>query len=152
MDGGFASGSMMATAIVTASYAPDFERCRLLCETLDRHVTGARHHYILVEGRDVNLFRQLERAGRSVIDERDLLPRWLHVVDDPLSLFRRRVWLSFRTKPLRGWHVQQMRRIAIAAHVDEDVLVYVDFGRRLPETLRLRRLPVRRQGAAVPAR
>lgn len=126
MDSGFAPGQMMATAIVTASYAPDFERCRLLCDTLDRHVTGARHHYILVEGRDVNLFRQLERAGRTVIDERDLLPRWLHVVDDPLSLFRRRVWLSFRTKPLRGWHVQQMRRIAIAAHVDEDVLVYVD--------------------------
>ena len=36
-------------AIVTASYAPDFERCRLLCETIDRHVTGVSHHYILVE-------------------------------------------------------------------------------------------------------
>lgn len=116
----------LATAIVTASYAPDFERCRLLCETMDRHVTGAQHHYILVEGRDVGLFRQLERPGRTVVDERDLLPRWLRVFDDPLSLFRRRVWLSLRTKPLRGWHVQQMRRIAVAAHVPQEVLVYVD--------------------------
>lgn len=116
----------LRAAIVTASYAPDFERCRLLCETLDRYVTGSQHHYILVEGRDVPLFRQLERPGRTVVDERDLLPGWLHVMDDPLSLFRRRVWWSFRTMPLRGWHVQQLRRIAIAAHVEPEVLVYVD--------------------------
>ncbi|TGR93421.1 hypothetical protein EN852_038880, partial [Mesorhizobium sp. M2E.F.Ca.ET.209.01.1.1] len=50
-------------AIVTASYAPDFERCRLLCETIDRHVAGMAHHYILTEHRDVALFRQLE-SGR----------------------------------------------------------------------------------------
>lgn len=114
------------TAVVTASYAPDFERCRLLCETLDRHVSGFAHHYILVERRDVALFRQLEDSRRSVVDERDLLPSWLHAFDDPLSLFRRRIWLSLRTQPLRGWHVQQLRRIAIAAHAAEDVLVYVD--------------------------
>ena len=113
-------------AVVTASYAPDFERCRLLCETLDRHVSGVAHHYILVEHRDVALFRQLENSRRSVIDERDLLPRWLRVFDDPMSLFRRRIWLSFKTQPLRGWHVQQLRRIAIAAHAGEDVLVLCD--------------------------
>ncbi|TPK57380.1 MULTISPECIES: DUF6492 family protein [unclassified Mesorhizobium] len=113
-------------AMVTASYAPDFERCRLLCETLDRHVTGVAHHYILVEARDVKLFRRLESANRSVVDERELLPRWLHVFDDPLSLFRRRVWLSLKTQPLRGWHVQQLRRIAVAAHACQDVLVFCD--------------------------
>ncbi len=116
----------LQAAMVTASYAPDFERCRLLCETVDRHVTGMAHHYILVEHRDVPLFRQLETPSRTVVDEQDLLPNWLHVLDDPLSLFRRRVWLSLRTMPLRGWHVQQLRRIAIAAHAKEDVLVYVD--------------------------
>ena len=80
-----------SAAVVTASYAPDFERCRLLCETMDRHVTGVARHYILVEHRDVALFRQLEGSRRTVVDERDLLPRWLRVFDDPLSLFRRRV-------------------------------------------------------------
>jgi hypothetical protein len=113
-------------AVVTASYAPDFERCRLLCETLDRHVSGVAHHHILVEHRDVALFRQLENSRRTVVDERDLLPRWLRVFDDPMSLFRRRIWLSFKTQPLRGWHVQQLRRIAIAAHAREDVLVFCD--------------------------
>ena len=113
-------------AVVTASYAPDFERCRLLCETLDRHVSGVARHYILVEHRDVALFRQLENSRRTVVDERDLLPRWLHAFDDPLSLFRRRIWLSLKTMPLRGWHVQQLRRIAIAAHAQEDVLIFCD--------------------------
>ncbi|RWD32267.1 MAG: hypothetical protein EOS22_02680 [Mesorhizobium sp.] len=113
-------------AVVTASYAPDFERCRLLCETMDRQLSGFARHYILVEHRDVALFRQLENHRRIVVDERDLLPRWLHVVDDPFSLFRRRVWLSLRTQPLRGWHAQQLRRIAIAGHAGEDVLIFCD--------------------------
>lgn len=118
--------AQQTAAIVTASYAPDFERCRLLCETIDRHVANVRHHYLLVEHRDIALFRALEGRGRTVVDERDLLPRWLHPMSDPLSGFRRRVWLSRKTKPLRGWHVQQLRRIAIAAHADADALVFCD--------------------------
>jgi hypothetical protein len=113
-------------AIVTPSYRRDFERCRLLCETMDRQVSGFDRHYILVEKRDVTLFRQLAGARRTIIDERALLPGWLRPFDDPTSLFRRRIWLSLRTKPLRGWHVQQLRRIAIAGHVPEDILVYCD--------------------------
>ena len=89
-------------------------------------LTGAPRHYILVEQRDVALFRQLETSDRMVISERDLLPDWLRPYNDPLSLFRRRIWLSRRTQPLRGWHVQQLRRIAIASHVREDALIYVD--------------------------
>ncbi|MEQ1953933.1 DUF6492 family protein [Mesorhizobium yinganensis] len=123
---GMASRETPRAAMVTASYGPDFERCRLLCETADRHATGIAHHYILVEGRDVALFKQLETPKRTVVDERDLLPKWLKCFDDPLSGFKRRIWLSFRTKPLRGWHVQQLRRIAIASHVSENTLVFCD--------------------------
>ena len=117
---------MTKTALVTASYAPDFERCRLLCETIDRFVTGYTQHYILVEHRDVALFRQLEGSRRVVIDENDLLPRWIRPFPDPSNFGRRRIWLSPRTMPLRGWHVQQFRRIAIAAHTDEDAFFYID--------------------------
>jgi Family of unknown function (DUF6492) len=120
------AGGLPTAAIVTASYAPDFERCRLLCETMDEFVTGASHHYILVEGRDVPLFRQLQTQTRTVVDERDLLPPWLHAWWDPASFLRRRIWLSLRTQPLRGWHVQQLRRIAVGYHVGEDTLVYCD--------------------------
>lgn len=116
----------MKTAIVTASYAPDLERCRLLCETIDAHVSGFTRHYILVEHRDVELFRQLASPSRTILDERDLLPSWIRSFPDPFSLGRKRIWLSLRTKPLRGWHAQQLRRIAIASHVEEDALFYVD--------------------------
>ena len=111
-------------AMVTPSYAGDFDRCRLLCDTIDRFVTGMDRHYILVEQRDVARFRQLETPRRIVVDERDILPSWLHAVSDPIS--RRRLWLGWGVKPLRGWHVQQLRRIAIARHAPEDVLVYTD--------------------------
>lgn len=115
-----------AAAMVTASYAADFDRCRLLCETVDRRVAGMAKHYLLVAGHDVERFRTLETSRRQVVDERDLLPSWLHAVPDPVSLFRRHVWLSLRTPPLRGWHVQQLRRLALARHVGEDALVSVD--------------------------
>ncbi|MCT8997574.1 DUF6492 family protein [Chelativorans intermedius] len=115
-----------SAALVTPSYAGDFERCRLLCETVDRFVSGARRHYLLVAGHDVARFRALEGGRREVIDERDLLPGWLRSLPDPSSLFRRRIWLSTRTPPLRGWHVQQLRRIAIARKAPEDTFVYCD--------------------------
>lgn len=114
------------TAIVTASYGPDLERCRLLCDTIDARVTGFTRHYILVEHSDVASFRPFEGPNRVVVDERDLLPGWLRSYPDPTSRFRRRIWLSLRTMPLRGWHVQQLRRIAIALHAPEEAFVYCD--------------------------
>lgn len=114
------------TAIVTASFGPDLERCRLLCETIDRHVTGHTCHYILVETADVPLFKSLETPVRKVIDEKDMLPRWLKPFPDPFYLGKRRIWLSFRTLPLRGWHAQQLRRMAVAETLDEDAFFYID--------------------------
>lgn len=113
-------------AIVTASYAPDFERCRLLCETVDARVSGMAKHYLLVAGHDVRRFRELESANRVVIDERELLPSSMFALRDLTSGFRRYVWLGRRIPPLRGWHVQQLRRMALARHVGEQTLVYVD--------------------------
>ena len=86
----------MKTAIVTASWDQDFERCKLLCETIDKYVSGFTKHYILVDSKDVALFRKLESTQRVIIDERDLLPSWLHAFWDPTYLWRRRVWLSLR--------------------------------------------------------
>ena len=116
----------MQTAIVTSSYRGDFERCRLLCESIDRRVTGHTRHLILVETRDVAMFRRLSGPRREIVDERDLLPGWLRPFPDPLFLGRKRFWLSPKGPPLRGWHVQQLRRIAMAAALDETVMVSVD--------------------------
>jgi hypothetical protein len=117
-------GAAFSTAIVTPSYRADFERCRLLCETMDAHVRGFTRHLILVAPGDIALFRPLEGQGREVVDERDILPTWMRSFPDPFT--GRRIWAGPGIALLRGWHVQQLRRIAIARHVNEAALVYCD--------------------------
>ena len=118
-------------AIATPSYAGDVERCRLLCASIDRFVTGHAAHYLLVEDADVALFRPLEGPRRRVIAESELLPVWLKSWPDPLSLGRRRVWTGPRAllrgvPPLRGWHAQQLRKFALPLKSDEDVVLFAD--------------------------
>jgi len=117
---------MMRTAVVTASYANDFERCRLLCESMDMRLKGDWVHYLLVAPFDVALFRQLEGSRRQVISESDLLPWWLRAVPDPMSAGRRKLWISPYSLPLRGWHVQQLRRLALCRLIKEETMFAVD--------------------------
>ncbi|WP_062111335.1 DUF6492 family protein [Aureimonas sp. AU40] len=112
-------------ALVTSSYKGDWERCRLLCDSVDRFVTGHAVHYLLVEAADLPLFKSFEGPRRRVVSERDLLPFWLRPINDPIAAGRR-LWLSPFGPPLRGWHVQQLRRIAMGAAMDEAVLVSLD--------------------------
>lgn len=116
----------MTTAVMTASYVGDFDRCELLCESMDRFMQGQWHHYLLVERNDVELFARLQGPKRTVINEADLFPFWLRSFPDPASLGRRRIWLSPFSAPLRGWHAQQLRRLAMARHVEADTLLSID--------------------------
>ena len=116
----------MSVALVTASYRGDLERCRLLCESIDARVSGHARHVILVEAADLPLFRPLAGPRREIVSERDLLPAWLRAFPDPSTFGRRRLWLSPFGPPLRGWHVQQLRRIAIGTMLDERAMVSLD--------------------------
>ena len=109
-------------ALVTPSYAADFERCRLLCDSVDARVSGHTRHLLLVEDADAALFAPLAGSRREVVRESDILDASFWRV----TLRGRRLWLSSRLPPLRGWHVQQLRRIAVATHVDEAALLYCD--------------------------
>ena len=118
-------------AIATPSYAGDIERCRLLCASIDRFVTGHATHYLLVEDADVALFAPLAGPRRQIMAESELLPSWLKSWRDPLTLGRRRVWtglgaLARGVPPLRGWHAQQLRKFALARASGEDVLLFAD--------------------------
>jgi Family of unknown function (DUF6492) len=117
-------------AIATPSYAGDFERCRLLCDSIDRHVSGHAMHYILIDPIDRELFGPLENPRRRIITDDDLLPRWLKGVNDPFKPGRR-LWtgpaaLIRGVLPLRGWHVQQLRKFALARIIEEDVILFAD--------------------------
>ena len=113
-------------AIITASYAPDFERCAILCETMDRHASGYECHYLLVDQPDVALFSRLAGPKRRILTDLQLLPWWMRRVPEAVSPKGRRVWVSPLTMPLHGWHVQQIKRIAVAHHLDVDGLFYCD--------------------------
>ena len=118
-------------ALATPSYRGDIERCRLLCASVDRFVTGHAVHYLLIEDRDVPLFRDLEGPRRRILPESQLLPGWLKPRPDPLSFGKRRLWTGVRAlargiPPLRGWHAQQLRKFAIAKACSEDVILFAD--------------------------
>jgi hypothetical protein len=117
-------------AIVTPSYAADFDRCRLLCESMDALADTPYRHYILVADHDLDLFAPLAGPDRVVIPDAEVLPQWMKAVRRPFDSKGRYVWISTelrrQIRPLSGWHVQQLRKLAVAKLVDEDVIVMAD--------------------------
>lgn len=113
-------------AIITTSYDRDFGRCRLLCETIDRHVDGNFRHLVVIDHKDYSLFRPLAGGRRDLIEKEELLPRWIKPTSFALGRFRRHLWLSWRSRPVGGWLMQQIAKIAISRRADADVLVLVD--------------------------
>ncbi|WP_088889061.1 DUF6492 family protein [Leptolyngbya ohadii] len=108
-------------AIITPSYAPDFERCRLLCETVEQFVKPPVNHYIIVDRSDLALFQQLQKPRVQILTKEELLPKWIKRL--PL---RQNIWFSFKTLPIRGWLLQQIIKLEAARTIPEDVAIFVD--------------------------
>lgn len=116
----------MTTAVITATYSADFERCAFLCESMDQRLQGDWTHYLLVADIDREIFSQLENNQRKVITESQIFPLWCRSFPDPISSRHARVWLTPFSRPLRGWHAQQLRRFAIARYINEDTMLTLD--------------------------
>ncbi|MDB9526891.1 DUF6492 family protein [Oscillatoria sp. CS-180] len=108
-------------ALITLSYAPDFERCKLLVESVERCLTDDVHHYIIVDRRDVALFKPLVSSRSSLRVVEDLLPSWMFRVSG-----LNKWWMSLRTLPVRNWIMQQLVKMSIFDAIDEDVAVFCD--------------------------
>ncbi|MGL4637942.1 MAG: DUF6492 family protein [Beijerinckiaceae bacterium] len=117
-------------AIITPSYEGDLERCKLLCESMDAMAQGSWHHYLLVADHDEHLFHELANEKRSIILDSQLLPSWLRPVRQPFDKRKRWRWISTGLRnqvwPMTGWHVQQLRKMLVARHISEPVLVMAD--------------------------
>jgi len=112
-------------ALVTPTHRNDIERFALLCDSIERHVRGYERHYVIVNDDDVPLFAPWSCPRRVIVPGSQLLPRWLRLL--PFVLRKnRRIWWSFRTKPVHGWHVQQILKIAAALHFPEHRYCLVD--------------------------
>jgi hypothetical protein len=122
-------------ALLTPTYGRDLELCALLCESVDRHVGSFSKHYLLVPDSDVSLFARLESERRSVLSASEFLPNWLRPLPRIIQRKRRQYWWSFRTKPVSGWHVQQLLKIAATISLpyqrycilDSDIVFFRDF-------------------------
>jgi hypothetical protein len=111
----------LTACFITPSYAPDFERCRLLCESIEKFVSPKIPHYIIVDQRDLALFRKLQNSYTSVITKESILPWWIWRIP-----FLKNSWFTLKTPPIRGWLLQQLIKIGIAHHINEDILIFVD--------------------------
>ncbi len=109
-----------STAIVTPSYAGDFERCTLLVESL-AHCAPHLRHFLIIDRRDRPMFRVLENDRTQIIESEDLLSRSFMRLPT-----RHGLWFNRRGLPVRGWIIQQMLKIAAANAIDADTLVNVD--------------------------
>jgi hypothetical protein len=108
-------------AIITPSYAPDFERCRLLSWSIQKFLSPSVTHYIIVDARDLPLFRQLQRPNTEIISVESVLPWWIQRLP-----FVKNGWFSLKTVFIRNWLLQQIVKLAFAQHVDKDVFAFVD--------------------------
>ncbi|WP_410814331.1 DUF6492 family protein [Micromonospora sp. 067-2] len=113
---------MSRLAVITPSFAPDFERCADLHRSVLAHSPETTRHHIIVPRADLALFSQLSGARSVIHDEADFLPRSFRSLPvGNLSVNLRRPF-----PPLRGWILQQIIKLAAAARSDADVVVLVD--------------------------
>ena len=113
--------SELKFCLITPSYKPDFGRCRLLAESVDKYAVSQIHHYVIVDRKDFKLFQQLENSNRTVITVESILPWWIQKI--PIL---KNGWFSWKTLPLRNWLIQQIVKLEIANHITEDIFVFVD--------------------------
>ncbi len=111
----------MRYALITPSYGPDFERCRLLCQTVERHVTGEFEHHLIVDARDKALFSQLAGPRTRVVTVESVMPWWLRRL--PAT---RRWWFNFKGLPVRNWILQQLVKLSAAEYLNADAYCFVD--------------------------
>jgi hypothetical protein len=141
-----------SVALLTPTYERDLPLCALLCESVDRHARSFSKHYLLVPDSDLALFSRFEGPQRTVLPASQFLPRWLRPLPAIVRRQRRQHWWSFRARPVSGWHIQQILKIAAAATLphsrfcilDSDVVLFRDFDLaryRLPELLPLHSVP-----------
>jgi hypothetical protein len=121
-------------ALLTPTYGRDLTLCGLLCESVDRHVSSFSKHYLLVPDSDLSLFSKFESPRRAILPASQFLPEWLRPLPAVVRRKRRQFWWSLRAKPVSGWHIQQILKIAAVATLphtrycilDSDVVFFRD--------------------------
>jgi hypothetical protein len=112
-------------AFVTISYGPDRDRCALLCRSM-RELAPSAEHWIVIDRADLELFRSLQDTRTTLVTTEEVLPLWLRRFNLRRVRLRSNVWLQTRGRPVRGWLVQQLIKLAVVNELTADVVVYAD--------------------------
>jgi Family of unknown function (DUF6492) len=112
-------------AFVTISYGPDRDRCALLRRSMEVFAPTAEH-WVVVEGPDLPLFRSLQDARTTLVTTEEVLPLWLRRMNLRRVGLRSSIWLQARGRPVRGWLVQQLAKLAVSEQLTADVVVFAD--------------------------
>ena len=114
-----AAGEMV---VVTPTYAPDLELFADLHASVLRCFPDDVRHLVVVTQPDVGPFRRFAGPRCEVLGVGDVLPGSVRAL--PLT----KLWVNLRRPfpPLRGWILQQLVKLAVAAQVGERVVVTAD--------------------------
>ena len=113
---------MTRMAVITKSFAPDFELCVALNRSVLDNSPDTVWHHIIVPRSDLRLFGRLAGPRTHIRCEADLLPRTF--VRVPFNNIT--VNLSRPLPPVRGWIQQQVVKLAAIAASECDVVLVVD--------------------------
>jgi len=109
-------------AIVTPSFARDFELCTQLNESVLTYLPPPTKHYLMVDGKDLDLFRVLENDRTVVAAIEDVIPSGYFKLP-----YVKKWWFSTPALvPAKGWLIQQLAKISTARFLQEAVQVNVD--------------------------
>jgi Family of unknown function (DUF6492) len=111
----------LSCALVTPSFRLDFDRCAWLTESVSRFVPEHVRHYIVVDRRDLAIFRPLSGPRTKLLVVEDIVPWWISRIPRV-----QRFWWSWRSRPIKNWILQQIVKLSVANIVREDVLYFVD--------------------------
>jgi hypothetical protein len=113
---------MSSVAVITPSYAPDFELCRDLNRSVLEWTPPDVDHHVIVPARDRKLFGRLRGPRTEVWTVDQFVPSRM------LPVPRMNMWLNVRRPypPVRGWVMQQVVKLRAAAALGADVLVLAD--------------------------
>lgn len=112
-------------SLITTSYSRDFESCRLLCDSIDRFVTGFDKHYIVVAPDDLAMFSKLGGPHRVIVEASTVLD--MPMIELPIRhRGRRYFWGPGLKKPIFGWHLQQLRKIAMTLAQPHERVMHID--------------------------
>jgi hypothetical protein len=112
-------------AIVTPSFARDFVLATELNQSIQKFCPASTKHYLIVDRRDLKLFRALEDARTVVVSVEDVIPPGYFKIPRYKGW-----WFSLPALvPTKGWLVQQLVKLsasqlfgdAFQVNVDSDV-------------------------------